>query len=701
MIATGSLNNASTPEYLSACSYVKVSPPVAEKRPIELTTHGDVRIDDYFWLNERDNPEVLAYLKEENAYTEKLMAHTAGLQEKLFEELKSRIQPEVESVPYEYGEYFYYHRFEKGREYPIYCRKAGSLSGAEEILLDVNNVAAGHDYYDVEEFEPGPDHRYAAFPVDTVGRRFYTLHFVDLETGKLLADNIPDITDNFEWAGDGKTVLYTRQDPDTLRWKQVYRHTLGSDSHELVYEEADDNFNVYVSKALSERFLYISTESTDQSEEYFLDANRPDGSPTLFLAREDKHEYAVTDGDGRFYIVTNDGAENFKLMETPLDKIARENWRPVVPHREDVLLETVTVFRDHIVVEETDNGLAKIATIDTKTGERRMIDFDEAVYTVSGDDNYEYDAKNFRFIYESMTTPPSTYDIDLSTHEKTLLKEEEVLGGFDKHNYESERLFATARDGTEVPISIVYRKDMTKNGKNPLLQYGYGSYGDTIYPEFDEDVLSLLDRGFIYAIAHVRGGEELGRKWYFDGRGLNKKNTFTDFVDCTRFLIEQGYSSPEFVFATGASAGGLLMGAIANMAPELYKGIDIGAAFVDVVTTMLDPDIPLVTSEYDEWGDPNRKVFYDYMLSYSPYDQIESTAYPNIIATTGLHDFQVQYWEPAKWVAKLRANKTDDNRLILHTDMGAGHSGKTGRYQPLRETALIYAFFLDLVGITE
>ena len=676
-------------------------PPVPRKKHHRLEIHGDVRIDDYFWLNERDNPEVLSYLEEENAYTARAMAHTAALQEKLFQELKSRTEPEEESVPYKYGDYFYYNRYEKDREYPIYCRKKGSLSAEEEVLLDVNKIAEGHDYYDVEQFEASPDHRLAAFPVDMIGRCFYTLHFVDLETGEILQDRVQEITDNFEWAGDGKTVFYTKQDPHTLRWDRVYRHEIGSDTHEIVYEEQDQTFNVSVSKGLSERFLYITTESTDQAEEYFVDANNPRDAPTLFLAREAKHEYAITDGDDRFYIVTNDDAENFKLMETPIDRMSKENWQVVVPHREDVLLETVTVFKEHIVVEETDNGLARIETIDQRTGVRRMVEFDEAVYTVSGDDNYEYDAILFRFVYESMTTPPSTYDIDLVTHQKTLLREEDVLGGFDKNNYESERLFVAVRDGAKVPVSLVYRKGMTKNGKNPLLQYGYGSYGDTVYPEFDEDVLSLLDRGFIYAIAHVRGGSELGRNWYYDGRQLKKKNTFTDFIECTHYLIEKGYTSSDFVFATGASAGGLLMGAIVNMEPDLYKGVDAGVPFVDAVTTMLDPDIPLVTSEYDEWGNPNEKVSYDYMLSYSPYDNIEKKDYPNLIVTTALHDSQVQYWEAAKWVAKLRANKTDSNRLVLHTDVHAGHGGKTGRYQPLRETALIYAFFLDLVGITE
>ena len=685
----------------SASAEVSLVPPNPKKIPHRLEIHGDVRTDDYFWLNERDNPDVLDYLEKENAYSAKVMAHTAGLQETLFQELKSRTEPEEESVPYKYGNYFYYHRYEKDREYPIFCRKKGSVSGDEEILLDVNKLAEGHDYFDVEELEPSPDQRFGAFSVDTVGRRFYTLRFVDLKTGELLADKISDITDEFEWASDSRTVFYVKQDPDTLRWDRVYRHKIGSDSHELIYEEEDDTFNVSVSKGLSERFLYLTTYSTDQSEEYFLDASKPDEVPTLFLAREPKHEYEITDGDGRFYIVTNDGAENFKLMQTPFGKMSKDNWQVVVPHRHDVLLESVTVFKEHIVIEETDNGLSKLSSIDLRTGERREVDFDEAAYMAYGDDNYEYDTNVFRFAYESMTTPPSTYDIDLSTHEKTLLKEEEILGGFDKNNYRSERLFATARDGTKVPISIVYRKGMKKHGKNPLLQYGYGSYGDAIYPEFDENVLSLLDRGFIYAYAHIRGGSELGRRWYYDGRGLSKINTFTDFIDCSRHLIAEGYTSPEYLFATGASAGGLLMGAITNMAPELYRGIDIGFAFVDVVTTMLDPDIPLVTSEYDEWGNPNEKVFYDYMLSYSPYDQIEKKDYPNIIATSALHDSQVQYWEPTKWVAKLRANKTDDNRLILYTEMSAGHSGKSGRYEPLRETAMIYAFFLDLVGITD
>ena len=686
---------------LSACAEETVMPPVPKKIPQRLEIHGDVRIDDYFWMNQRENPEVIAYLEAENAYAAKVMAHTEGLQEKLFQELKGRTEPEEESVPYKYGDYYYYHRYEKGLEYPIYCRKKGSISADEQILLNVNELAEGHDYYDVDDFEPSPNQELGAFPVDIVGRRFYTLRFVDLQTGELLADTIPDVTDEFEWAGDSKTVLYVKQDPDTLRFDRVYRYKLGSGRQDLVYEETDDTFNVSVSKGLSERYLYIMSYSTDQSEEYYLDANKPQAPPTLFLAREPKHEYEVTDGEDRFFIVTNDNAENFKLMQTPIEHTSKDHWKDVVSHRKDVLLETVTVFKDYIVVEETDNGLSRLETIDQKSGERQVIEFEEAAYMAYGDDNYEYETSSFRFIYESMTTPASTYDIDLSTHDKTLLREEEILGGFKKENYKSERLFATASDGTKVPISLVYRKGMTKDGRNPLLQYGYGSYGDTIYPEFDENVLSLLDRGFVYAIAHIRGGSELGRHWYYDGRGLNKINTYTDFIDCSRYLIEEGYTSPDFLFATGASAGGLLMGAIANMAPDLYKGIDIGVAFVDVVTTMLDPDIPLVTSEYDEWGNPNDRVYYDYMLSYSPYDQIEQKEYPNIIATSALHDSQVQYWEPTKWVAKLRANRIDDNRLLLQTDMGAGHSGKTGRYQPLRETALIYAFFLDLVGITE
>jgi oligopeptidase B len=491
------------------------------------------------------------------------------------------------------------------------------------------------------------------------------MQFVDLESGKLLQDRVTNITDIFEWAADSKNVLYVKQDPETFRFDRVLRYEIGSNESQLVYEEPDEAFNVYVSKALSERFLYITVESTDESEEYYLDANNPSEAPTLFLTREPKHEYAITDGDDLFYVVTNDAAVNFKVMQTPVGDTSKDNWQVVVPHRENVQIETVTVFRDHIVVEVTDSGLARIETIDRTSNDRRMIEFDETVYTVDGDDNYEYDSKSFRFTYESMTTPPSTFDIKLATHEKTLLREEQVLGGFDKNNYESERVFATASDGTQVPISLVYRKGMKKDGKNPLLQYGYGAYGDTIYPEFDEDVLSLLDRGFIYAIAHIRGGAELGQRWYYDGRGLNKRNTFTDFIDCTRFLIEAGYTSADYVFATGASAGGLTLGAVLNMAPDLYKGVDIDVAFVDAVTTMLDPDIPLTTEEYGEWGNPNVKDEYEYMMSYSPYDNIEK------------------------------------KELLLRTDMGAGHSGKTGRYQPLRETALIYAFFLDLVGIKD
>ena len=686
---------------LSASTEEILMLPTLKKIPHKLKIHGDVRIDDYYWLNERNHPDVLAYLEEENAYTAKIMAKTVGLQEILFQELKSRVKPDEESVPYKYGNYFYYYRYEKDRDYPIYYRKKGSVTGDEEILLDVNKVAQGHSYYDVRGFEASPNQKYGAFLVDIVGRRFYTLHFIDFESGEVMQDRIPDIAYNYEWAGDSKTVFYTKQDLETMRWESVYRYEMGSNSHNLVYEEKDNTFSVSVSKSLSERFLYITTESTDQSEEYFIDANAPSKNPTLFFPRQPNHEYTITDGENHFYIVTNDKAINFKLMETPIDRISKENWRMVVPHRDDVLLKTVSVLKDYIVLEEVDKGLARIVTIDRRSDERRLVEFDESVYTISVGDNYEYDTKSFRFVFESMTTPPRTYDLDLLTHEKLLLREEEVLGGFDKSNYESKRLFVTVRDGVNVPISLVYRKGMKKNGKNPLLQYGYGSYGHIIYPEFDEEILSLLDRGFIYAITHIRGGSEMGRQWYYEGRQLKKKNTFNDFIDCTQYLIEKGYTSSDYTFATGLSAGGLLTGAIINMAPNLYKGVEVGVPFVDIVTTMLSPDIPLTTSEYDEWGNPNDKIFYDYMLSYSPYDNIEKKNYPNVIVTAGLHDSQVQYWEPAKFVAKLRANKMDNNRLILYTDMSAGHSGKTGRYEPLRETALTYAFFLDLLDINK
>ncbi|MEX2125449.1 MAG: S9 family peptidase [Woeseia sp.] len=686
---------------LAACSNDNIEPPMPEKIPEKLEIHGDVRIDNYFWLNERDNPAVIAYLDEENAYVDKVMAPYEGLQNTLFDEMKARIKQDDQSVPYKDGDYYYYYRYEEGREYPIYCRRKGSLDAAEEILLDVNVGAEGEEFYSVRGFAVSPDHGKATYGVDTQGRRFYTVHFLDLETGQLLPRRIENVTADVEWANDSETVFFTRQDPETLRSYQVYRHRLGEPGDQLVYQEDDETNSVFIERSLTGKFLFLTSAETLSTEVRYLPADKPLRDFRIFLPRQREHEYYVTDGEDRFYILSNDGATNFQVLETPLEDTSRDSWQTVVPHRENVLVEGFDVFKDHIVVEVLQDGLIQLEVVDRKTGESYQIEFDESVYTAYADDNYEYDTTWLRYVYESMTTPESTYDFNLQTREHKLIDEAEVLGGFERSNYQTERVFATATDGTSVPVSMVYRKGMEKNGRNPLLQYGYGSYGATIDPDFDPDVLSLLDRGFIFAIAHIRGGSLLGREWYYDGRQLNKKNTFTDFIDVSRFLIGQGYTSPEHLYANGGSAGGLLMGAVVNMAPELYQGVATRVPFVDVITTMLDASIPLTAGEWNEWGNPAEKEFYDYMKSYSPYDNVTEQDYPNMLVTTGLHDSQVQYWEPAKWVAKLRELKTDDNLLLLKTDMQAGHSGKTGRFQSLEDTALYYAFFLALEDIRE
>jgi oligopeptidase B len=686
---------------LIACSADDPEPPMLAKIPEKLEIHGDVRIDNYFWLNERDNPDVIDYLELENAYVDRVMSAYEGLQNTLFEEMKSRIKQDDQSVPYRDGDYYYYYRYEEGREYPIYCRKTGSLEAEEEVLLDVNVGAEGRDFYSVRGFAVSPDHSKASYGVDTQGRRFYTLHFLDLETGKLLPRKIENVTADVEWANDSKTILYTRQDPDTLRSFQVYRHTLGERGDRLVYQEDDETNSVFVERSLTGKYLFLTSAETISTEVRYLPADDPFQEFKVFLPRQEGHEYYVTDGEDRFFILSNDDALNFQVLEAPLDDTSREAWKVVVPHRDDALVEGFDVLRSHIVVEVLQNGLTQLEVVDRQSGEAYQIEFDEPVYTAYADDNYVYDTTWLRYVYESMTTPESTYDFNLGTREHKLIHEEEVLGGFDRGNYDTERVFAAARDGTAVPVSLVYRKGMQRNGENPLLQYGYGSYGATIDPDFDPDVLSLLDRGFIFAIAHIRGGSLMGREWYYDGRQLNKKNTFNDFVDVSRYLIEQGYTSPGHLYASGGSAGGLLMGAVVNMAPELYRGVATRVPFVDVVTTMLDASIPLTSGEWNEWGNPADREFYDYMKSYSPYDNVTEQDYPHMLVTTGLHDSQVQYWEPAKWVAKLRELKTDDNMLLLKTDMQAGHSGKTGRFRSLEDTALNYAFFLALEGIRE
>lgn len=686
-----------------ACSSEETtnSAPTAEKRPVTLEMHGESRVDDYYWLRERENPDVIAYLEAENAHTDEKLEPFSGLQGILFDEMKSRIKQEDQSAPYRRGDYYYYVRYEEGGEYPIYARKKGSLDAPEHIMLDVNELAGDADYFAVRSFSVSPDGTTAAYGVDTAGRRFYDLYFMDIESGELLSDKIEDTTANLAWANDNQTILYGKQHPDTLRSYQIFRHKLGDADDSLVYEEPDEENYLYMSKSLSGSFFYLVSGQTVSTEVRYLSADSPEDEAKVFLAREENHEYSVTDGVDRFYITTNDGAKNFKLMESLLDDTSKEAWSEVVGHRDDALLDDVDVFRNYLVVTIVENGLTQMEVIDRATGDMKRVAFDEEVYTAYSNGNVEYESGLLRYTYESLTTPDSTYDYDMATEAHSLIKEAEVVGDFDRANYLTERRFATARDGTEVPISIVYRKGMEKNGQNPLLQYAYGSYGSSSDPYFSSTRLSLLDRGFVYAIAHIRGGSEMGREWYFDGRQLNKKNTFTDFIDVSKYLIDEGYTSADHLYAYGGSAGGLLMGAVLNMAPDLYNGVLAAVPFVDVVTTMLDEDIPLTSGEWDEWGDPNEKEFYDYMLSYSPYDNVAKQDYPNIMVTTGLHDSQVQYWEPAKWVAKLREHKTDDNMLILKTDMAAGHSGKTGRFRRIEDTALNYSFFVGLEGIRE
>jgi oligopeptidase B len=688
---------------LTACSSEDETTalPVAEKRPVTLELHGDTRVDDYYWLRERDNPDVISYLEDENTHTEKMLEPFSGLQGILFDEMKSRIKQVDQSAPYRLGEYFYYLRYEDGKEYPIYARKKGSLDAPEFVMLDVNELAGDAAYFALRNFSVSPDGTTAAYGVDTTGRRFYDLYFMDIESGELLPDKIENVRPNFEWANDNQTILYGKQHPDTLRAYRIYRHHLGDTDDALVYEEPDEENYLSLRKSRSNAFFYLTSGQTVSSEVRYLSADSPEDSPTVFLPREENHEYSVTDGIDRFYIKTNDDAKNFKLMEAPLDDTSKEAWTEVVGHRDDALLEGVNVFENHIVATITDNGLSQIEVIDRSDGSTKRVAFDEAVYVAYPSSNYEFNTDMLRYKYESLTTPDSTYDYNLATEEHTLVKADEVVGDFDRTNYQTEFRLATARDGTEVPISIVYRKGMEKNGQNPLLQYAYGSYGSSSFPYFSANRLSLLDRGFVYALAHIRGGSEMGREWYFDGRQLNKKNTFTDFIDVSKFLIDEGYTSPDHLYAQGGSAGGLLMGAILNMAPEYYNGVLAAVPFVDVVTTMLDGDIPLTSGEWDEWGDPREKEFYDYMLSYSPYDNVAKQDYPNILVTTGLHDSQVQYWEPAKWVAKLREHKTDSNMLVLKTDMSAGHGGTTGRFRRLEDAALNYSFFIGLEGIRE
>ncbi|RMH09448.1 MAG: S9 family peptidase [Nitrospirae bacterium] len=677
-----------------------LSPPQAKVVPTPLKKHGHVRIDPYYWMKDRDNPEVLDYLARENAYTKAVLAPHAACEEALFHEIVGRIKPADSSVPYKLDDYLYYTRFEEGQEYPLYCRKlALDPNGPEEIMLDANQLAQGHAYFALGEMAVSFNQDLLAYACDTQGRRIYTIYMKHLPTGQWLSDCIPDVTGNMAWANDNCTLFYSKQDPVTLRSYRIYRHQIGTpcSTDQLVYEELDETFSTAVFKTKSKRFVMIASHHTTSTEYRYLEADDPLGTFRVVASREPGHEYHVEHFKDYFYIRTNLGAPNFRLMRTPVAHPGKDHWEEVIPHRESVLLESFELFRDYLVLEERRDGLIHLRIRPWEGESEHEVDFDEPAYSVSLGENPEFDTSLLRFVYTSLTTPPSTYDYHMQSREKQLLKREEVVGDFDPRRYRTERLWAPARDGVHVPISLVYRPDrVTPSSQAPLLLYGYGAYGISMDASFSSPRLSLLDRGIMFAIAHVRGGEELGRQWYEQGKLLHKKNTFTDFIDCAEYLIRQGYTSSERLFAMGGSAGGLLVGAVINMRPELFHGAIAQVPFVDVLTTMLDPSIPLTTGEYDEWGDPNDKEYYDYILSYSPYDNVVAQSYPHLFVTAGLHDSQVQYWEPAKWVAKLRATKTDTHRLLLQTNMEAGHSGASGRFRRYRELATIYTFLLDL-----
>ena len=681
----------------------KIPAPIAKIIPTTLEKHGDVRIDNYFWLNDRENPEVIDYLNKENEYYNTLTADSKQFQKELFDEMKARIKEDDESVPYLYNGYYYITRFEKGNDYPIYSRKKGSLDATEEIMFNCNEMAKGHKYFQLSGLSISMDNQFATFALDTVGRRIYTLQVKNLVTGEILSDKILNTSGNSTWANDNKTIFYTKQDPKTLRSDKVYKHKLGTDASkdELVYFEEDDTFNVSVSKEKSKKYIVIESSSTLTSESRILLADEPDSQFKIFQKRVRGLEYSISHYGDSFYVLTNkDKAINFKLMKTSETKTSKENWTDLIPHRKDVLIEDIEIFKEYLVVSERSNGLNKIHIKPWSGKGDYYLPFESETYTAYTSTNVDFDTEILRYGYQSLATPSSVIDFNMKTKTKEIKKEQQVLGGkFDKNNYVEERIWATATDGTKVPISMVYRKEIKKDGSNPLLLYAYGSYGISMDPYFSSTRLSLLDRGFIFAIAHIRGGEDLGRQWYEDGKLLKKKNTFTDFIDCSKYVIEQKYTSPKHLYAEGGSAGGLLMGAIVNMAPELYNGVIAQVPFVDVMTTMLDDSIPLTTGEYDEWGNPNVKKYYDYMRSYSPYDNVKPQAYPNMYVSTGLHDSQVQYWEPAKWVAKLRMLKTNDNLLFLNTNMDAGHGGASGRFEALKELAKEFSFLVDLERI--
>lgn len=672
--------------------------PVPEKKPLSLTKHGDIRVDNYHWLRERENPQVLEYLKKENSYTAEIMKPVKTLEEKLFQELKSRIKEDESSVPAKDGDYYYSSRYEMGQQYPLFVRQlANSLNSKEEILIDVPKLAQGHTFFESTGPRMSPNHEMMAYGVDTVGRRFYTIFFKDLKTGTLLPDQIENVTGNLAWANDNTTVFFSEQNPETLRSEKIYSYNLKTHQKKLVYFEPDETFSTYIHKSLSERFIYIFSSSTLSTEVQYLDANHPEEKFKLFAPREKDHEYSVTDGGDRFYILTNKNAKNFKVMTAELGQTDIKSWKDFIPHRVDTFVQDITVFKNYVVLDERKNGLTQVQITNRQGKDAFYIPFTDESYMAGASDNREFDSEWLRFDYESMRRPPSVFDINMKTHQQVLKKTHEVPN-YNPELYRTERIFITARDGTQVPVSLLMKKGQQRNGTAPMLIYGYGSYGANMDPWFDGSIFSLVDRGFIFAKAHIRGGSEMGRDWYDNGRTLHKKNTFYDFIDCTESLVKMKYANPHNVYAMGGSAGGLLMGVIMNLRPDLYKGVVAQVPFVDVITTMLDDSIPLTTSEYDEWGNPNEKEAYEYIKSYSPYDNVRNLKYPNTLVTTGLHDSQVQYWEPAKWVAKLREHNQAASVILLKTDMEAGHGGASGRFNQLKEIATEYAFILMING---
>ncbi|MDG0973112.1 MAG: S9 family peptidase [Crocinitomicaceae bacterium] len=691
-----------------------IQPPMAEKVAFEMTEHGNTRIDDYFWMRLSDEQKeattpdeqtqkVLDYLNAENEYLEAKMAPHKALREQLFEEIVGRIEQKDESVPVTKNGYSYYSTFDEGDDYPRYFRK--NLESDEvQLLLDGPEMGKGLSYFAVGGQTVSPDNALMVYGVDTVSRRQYVLHFKDITTGEMLSDKIINTTGYAVWANDNKTVFYTRQDEVTLRSYRIYKHVIGtpSESDELVYEEKDETFSCYVSKSKSDEYLFIESSQTLSSEVRYISANDVNGTWKVVQPRERNLEYSVSHFGDHFYIITNLEARNFRLMKTPVNKTSKENWEEIIAHRSATFLEGIEIFKDFYVLEERTNGLTNLRIKSWNNNDEHYIEFNDPAYMAYTSSNPEYNTDVVRFGYTSLTTPNSVFDYNMKTRERELLKQTKVLDdNFSPDNYVSERHYATARDGVKVPISLVYKKGMELNENNPVLLYGYGSYGNSIDPYFSSVRLSLLDRGFVFAIAHIRGGQELGREWYEDGKLLKKKNTFYDFIDCGEYLIEKGFTKPAHLYAQGGSAGGLLMGAVMNMRPDLWNGVIAGVPFVDVISTMWDETIPLTTGEFDEWGNPKDKEYYDYMLSYSPYDNIEKKDYPNTLITTGYWDSQVQYWEPAKWIAKLRANKTDDNLLMMYCNMDVGHGGASGRFERYKEVALEYAFLLSLEGIEE